>query len=172
MITIEWKAQSGKYSNKFVLTPSAAADKANLTALYNEAEGLGKSIVLLSHTHENTDDAMIETATFGIGELVTPIIVTADTATLTFFSADRLYTHLIVKNSTANACQISGGTTSGGFELFTSQTIAANETRAIPLNGGAGLATTAVTALYLHDGGDGDTWNSASLTVTALSDAI
>jgi hypothetical protein len=91
--------------------------------------------------------------------------VSADSTSATFFSARRVYQYLIVENTTANACQISGGTTLNGTDLFSSVTIPASNMTAIALD----KVTIAAAAFYVNDAGVGDTWNGAILNIKTIS---
>lgn len=93
------------------------------------------------------------------------LLVDADGSKLNFFSARRVYQYLIVENTTANACQLSGGTSPGAVDLFSSWPIAANNVTAIPLDRVKSSAST----FYLHDGGQDDTWNGAILNISTVS---
>jgi len=94
--------------------------------------------------------------------------IATDYYNTTFFKADRSYMYITVKNTTANVCQLSGGTTPGGFELFTNFPIAANAYTQIPINQGF----VSDTPIYIHHGGSGDDWNGASLNIKSASNEI
>lgn len=71
----------------------------------------------------------------------------------------------IIVNTTANAAQLSAGTTSGGFDLFASQTIAASGVTVVALN----KYITTTSSVFIHAGGGGDTWNSASIDIYLIT---
>jgi hypothetical protein len=175
MVTIEFIPQSGQNTASPKISPSAINDKGMLTALLNEAADKGRVLELISHEHDNDTNAFVKSMTFGIGADSKQTGIIDDTVFPTFFASGRLFTHLIVTNNTATAIQISGGTTSGGFELFTSESISANQVKAIPLAGAYGLSTSAVTAFYIHHAGVDDTWNSIiapGIDIKTVSEAI
>jgi hypothetical protein len=175
MITLDFIPQTSNDTSALKFTVSDKGDKNALTTLLAESVRYGRSIELTAHEHDNTDYAPVNSMTFGIGYDSKQTGIISDSVFPTFFASGRHFSHLVVINTKATPIQISGGTTSGGFELFTSETIGASETKAIPLVGAYGLTTSAVTAFYIHHAGVDDTWNSIAadgITIKTISEAI
>jgi hypothetical protein len=85
---------------------------------------------------------------------------------LTGLIPDRTYIDkIIILNTTANAGQISAGTSAGGFQLFTSHAIAASGETVISI---AKYIST-LSSVFLHDDGAGDVWNSMSLSIYLIN---
>jgi hypothetical protein len=168
MITLEFVIQTGKTSQALKFSVSAQSDKAALQTALNESVNDGRTLELIAHEHDNDTNAFVKSMTFGIGSDAKQEGLTGDSVFPTFFAANRLFSFLIVYNNTAAIAQLSGGTTLAGTDLFSGVTIAASGYTAIALD----KSTSAVTPFYIHDGGGGDTWNSCTLDIKTVSEAI
>jgi len=164
MDTLEFIPQTDCISQALVVGTLNPLKQGLLKGLYNEAQAAGKDLVVKTVTLEGAPNYLVRFITIGVGVDPSQTGILLDTAFLTFFSANRLYTYIILKNKTANAVDVSGGITPGGTELFNAETIAANGTKPILIS----LSTTAVTPLYLTSAN----WNSSSIDISTLSDPI
>ena len=139
-----------------------------MTALCQEATLNGRNVEMVEKTDDGSSNHLTTSMTFGLAPDVDVSNITVDTPFPLFFLANRQYNFLMVKNSTNHVAQLSGGTTPGGTELFSSFPIIANGWTAIPLNFPASVATN----FFLHHGGSGDGFNGAILRLKTLSDPL
>jgi hypothetical protein len=167
MDKILFKNQTGKSARAAVISSSDVMVRNLLSVLYEQSVIEGRKIEMIDFARDGSDNNLVVTLTFGLGEDVSREAIIANAAFPNFFSSGRHYNFILIKNTTDNACQISGGITPGGFELFTSRAIGANAYVAIPVN----YICEAAATFFIHNGGDGDSWNDASLNVKTESEA-
>lgn len=90
--------------------------------------------------------------------------LTADSE-ITDLLPDNIYLDkIIIAEGAGNSGQLSCGTSAGGFEIFTSESVLASDK--IPIN--VNRIIPVGSSIFLHDAGTGDTWNSMTVTIYFL----
>ena len=168
MITVQYHKQPGKISPLLVINVTSMADKAVLSAAYNESVINGRQFELISVVQDSDADAFVNSVIMGLAADVSFSGILSDTTFPGFFVPNRQYAYLMIYNSTAHVSQLSGGITPAGIELFSGVTIIANGWTAILIN----YPCSAVTNFFIHHSGSGDTWNGAILRIKTISDAL
>lgn len=101
---------------------------------------------------------------FGDKEIKTTIAV--DTLWTDIIPAGYLLELMTLENSTANQAVLSLGTSDGDNDVFTGQVMEASGITTVVIN--KYFSSSTATSLDLNDDQSGDSWNSASFTVTLL----
>ena len=164
---ITFKPQTGRCSQSFVIMTEDINKMANLSSLNNEAELFGTDIILLE-IQLDCEGQYIRSMKFGLGPEIKKTQVHENCFFPNFFSPGRVYEYLIVTNDTEHECQLSGGITPAGTDLFSCKPIAANGTTAIQLDRPFDI----LTPIFIHDGGQDDTWNDSILSFKTVSRKI
>ena len=156
----------------FIVMTEDPNKMAVLSRFYDEAQRNGTDIVLLDVQLDTAGD-FVRSMKFGVGADVSMENIITDTVFPNFFSPKRLYRFLIVSNDSENACQLSGGITPGGTELFSNWTIPARVSStipgsvAIPLNRSIDVSTP-----FFFWKATGDFWGGARLSVKTDSRSL
>lgn len=97
---------------------------------------------------------------------VVHLAITEDTLTEDLIPARYMLEKIVFENTTANEAILDAGTTDGGNDIFSEQTIAASTITTIVLN--KMFSSTLDTDFDLNDTQTGSDWNSASLNITFI----
>jgi hypothetical protein len=97
---------------------------------------------------------------------VGPVSVAADYFWAGVIPAGYMLETLLFDETTGHAPILSCGTTAGGNDIFTSESLQAGAFTSVYVNKVWSKLT--ATSIYIHDGGVGDTWNSAGLNIYAI----
>lgn len=92
--------------------------------------------------------------------------ITEDTLTEDLIPSNYMLEAIIFENTTANEAILDAGTSDGGNDIFTEQTIAASTITTIVIN--KVFSTTLATDFDINDTQVGSDWNSASLNMTFI----
>lgn len=162
MVLIEYKKQSGQNAKSPKFTFTDAGEKASITALINEATEKGRAVEVISTLLENSTDKDVYSITLGFGSDSVFSDISANIVYQKFFSADRDYYAIAVTNNGDSVIELNCGTSSGGTEVFSGESIAAGQRKLIPIS----VSPTVDSAAYFWS----SDWGGNTVNIKSHSD--